>query len=67
MKKYFFFLAVLAYQDCFPMKGNASDGSIAAFAVILLLMLPIAVSYSITFIKQSIHSFLERKKHVEHE
>lgn len=66
MKKYFLFLCVIAFKDCFSMTGSASDGELAALAVILLLMLPLAVAYSIAFIRQSIHNFMARKNHAEH-
>ncbi len=66
MKRLFLFLSVLAFQDCFSATGSASDGELAAFAVILVLMLPIVMAYSIPFIKHSIYSFIKRKKHSEH-
>jgi hypothetical protein len=66
MKRFFLFVSILSVQDCFSGTGAAYDAQLTIFAVILLIMLPVIVAYSLPFIKHCIQNCMERKNHEKH-
>lgn len=67
MTKIFLYMSIMAFGFCYGATGSASDGELALFAVIAILLLPVAAIYFIHFLKITIHDFRTRrllKKHM---
>jgi hypothetical protein len=65
MKRLYLFLIVLAFKNCYSATGSASDEELTVVAVIVFLMLPVIMAYSIKYFKHTVHRYITRKKHVE--
>jgi len=61
MNKFLLFLLIIASDICFAATGNASDGELALFSVIVILMLPVATFYFINFLKNKINKSRTRR------
>jgi len=60
MKKIITVLFVLLMSDCKAATGNASDGPIVAFVVILLILLIAGIGYFIDLMKSKLKEFSKR-------
>jgi hypothetical protein len=61
MKKFIFFIVILASGQCYGATGSASDGELALITIIAILMLPLVAVYLIHFLKHRISDFRTRR------
>ena len=54
MNRYFLLLAMIIWNSCYAGTGNARDGDLLIFSLVLILILPLAISYYIDLIKKRI-------------
>ena len=54
MTRYFLLLTMIIGNACYAGTGNARDGDLFIFSLVVILILPLAISYFVDFIKNRI-------------
>jgi hypothetical protein len=54
MNRYFLLLAMIIWNSCYAGTGNARDGDLFIFSLVIIMILPLAISYYIDFMKNRI-------------
>jgi hypothetical protein len=61
MKQFFLLAGIFTFNESYAATGSASDGELAVFSVILILMLPVVLVYFIGYIKSRFKDYKEKK------